>query len=782
MAKTDIEKLKLLNKLGKVDDAEVKAAEDKPLINIENLHVNFKRNGKLFEAVKGANLKIKDGEILGLVGESGSGKTTLGRATISLWDHALGKVEIEGDKIPQKRIKSVSKDNAWVYKKGQMIFQDPTSSLNRQAKVFDIVNEGLTNFKTIENEYLEKVKLQKEELEKLNKLITSLESKDKYEEYLKETKTEEYITNLVLKATNADIKKFIKDYNKAVELDEEISNINEKISNLSKSAKKKIKIIKKKMHSDKIILAEEGALDIKTFKETMHNEILEYEKFQERYEKDEKKTIERLIKRINRFYKEVTKVTKELPANLRTAIPKKADDIKGMEKAIKTIEKTIETEGKLNPTQKFYANTLSFSLKLIIKKRDKVVTPLNSSAFDQNYLFIEKVFMNRIHFYEHLIKDLDVRLKLEREKFEKVEEEQEILKKFYCESIDYLVEYKELLVSFIKETAHVSNLFKKELLDHEENGIKHFYEFAIKQGKINDLLKNSIVTWKADKAIEYVKRAIKKDEYELKLKLNSLKEEFDKIASNYKNILEPGKDFYELINDDVEKFKKTIKVTDAAFKTEIKKVVTLEKEKAVIENSIMADEKVLNDKAVLKDIKMDRIKATLLKVGLNEDAINKYPSQFSGGQKQRIGIARTIITKPKFIIADEPISALDVSVQAQVINLMKEINKEMGLTMLFIAHDLQMVNYISDKIAVIYRGTIVEYGDADKVYNTPIHPYTKSLIGAMPSLEEVGKKLEVSKYSWDQHEYNEFSMTKLHEIEKGHFVFGTEEEITEWTK
>ncbi len=179
---------------------------------------------------------------------------------------------------------------------------------------------------------------------------------------------------------------------------------------------------------------------------------------------------------------------------------------------------------------------------------------------------------------------------------------------------------------------------------------------------------------------------------------------------------------------------------------------------------------------------IERIKETLLKVGLNEDALNKYPSQFSGGQKQRIGIARTIITKPKFIVADEPISALDVSVQAQVINLLKDIHQDMGLTMLFIAHDLQMVHYISDKIAVIYRGNIVEYGDADKIYKTPIHPYTKSLIGAMPSLTEIGKSLEVSDYKWSDHGYNEFSIIKMNEVEKEHFVYGTEEEIKQWIK
>ena len=110
----------------------------------------------------------------------------------------------------------------------------------------------------------------------------------------------------------------------------------------------------------------------------------------------------------------------------------------------------------------------------------------------------------------------------------------------------------------------------------------------------------------------------------------------------------------------------------------------------------------------------------------------RYPHEFSGGQRQRIGIARALAVNPKFIVCDEAISALDVSIQAQIVNLLKRLQKEIGLTYLFIAHDLSMVKYISDRIAVMYRGRIVEMGSADCVYNNPQHPYTKSLLSAIP--------------------------------------------------
>ena len=134
----------------------------------------------------------------------------------------------------------------------------------------------------------------------------------------------------------------------------------------------------------------------------------------------------------------------------------------------------------------------------------------------------------------------------------------------------------------------------------------------------------------------------------------------------------------------------------------------------------------------------------LEKVGLHADHMSRYPHEFSGGQRQRIGIARALILEPEFVVCDEPISALDVSVQAQVINLLAELKETMGLTLLFIAHDLSMVRYVSNRMAVMYLGSLVELGKADEVYFSPKHPYTEVLIGSNPEPDPNTEKGRVS--------------------------------------
>jgi oligopeptide transport system ATP-binding protein len=180
-----------------------------------------------------------------------------------------------------------------------------------------------------------------------------------------------------------------------------------------------------------------------------------------------------------------------------------------------------------------------------------------------------------------------------------------------------------------------------------------------------------------------------------------------------------------------------------------------------------------------KKERREKIGSLLEAVGLNREHAGRYAHEFSGGQRQRIGIARALSLDPSFIIADEPISALDVSIQAQVVNLLRQLQKERGLTYLFIAHDLSMVKYISDRIAVMRRGKIVELGTAEDIYNHPVHPYTKSLLSAIPLPDPISESTR-KRIPYEHEEVGDDASS--HEVFPGHFVYGTAAQIKQWYK
>ena len=172
----------------------------------------------------------------------------------------------------------------------------------------------------------------------------------------------------------------------------------------------------------------------------------------------------------------------------------------------------------------------------------------------------------------------------------------------------------------------------------------------------------------------------------------------------------------------------------------------------------------------------------LKKVGLSPEHASRYPHQFSGGQRQRVGIARALIMQPKLIIADECISALDVSIQAQVVNLMKDIQQETGCAYLFIAHDLSMVKYISDRIGVLHLGYMVEAGTKEEIFSHPVHPYTKSLLSAIPHPNpEVEKRRKSITYDYASSGID-YAKGMQHLVGGTHTVLATDTELAQWTQ
>lgn len=184
-----------------------------------------------------------------------------------------------------------------------------------------------------------------------------------------------------------------------------------------------------------------------------------------------------------------------------------------------------------------------------------------------------------------------------------------------------------------------------------------------------------------------------------------------------------------------------------------------------------------NNKVITK-----KVNDVLETVGLLPEHANRYPHEFSGGQRQRIGVARALIVSPELIIADEPISALDVSIQAQVINLLNDLREEFGLTILFIAHDISVVQYFADRIAVMYYGVLVEVAPTEELFKNPLHPYTRSLLSAVPVPDpEYEKSRQRITYDPSTHDYSVHS-PELHEIKEGHFILANKPELESYKK
>ncbi|MBE5798473.1 MAG: ATP-binding cassette domain-containing protein [Clostridiales bacterium] len=191
----------------------------------------------------------------------------------------------------------------------------------------------------------------------------------------------------------------------------------------------------------------------------------------------------------------------------------------------------------------------------------------------------------------------------------------------------------------------------------------------------------------------------------------------------------------------------------------------------------IVSEGLLNGEKISESERKARVEKALSEVGLLPEFASRFPHEFSGGQRQRIGVARALIMQPDFIIADEPISALDVSIRAQVLNLLSVLQKERGLTYLFISHDLSVMRFICDRIAVIHKGVLVELAETEKLFAHPLHPYTRALLSAIPlpdPAREKNKVLEV--YDPTQHDYSVDKPSWV-EIEEGHMVWGNEKEL-----
>ncbi len=301
--------------------------------------------------------------------------------------------------------------------------------------------------------------------------------------------------------------------------------------------------------------------------------------------------------------------------------------------------------------------------------------------------------------------------------------------------------------------------------------------------------------------IEGIKREIKRTRRQHAKKISSLREEMkealgkaaddkkDDIRKDYeqrikkvqderdKSVAELKKERDERKEDNTEEKKDIMKRMQMIFQDPIASLNPRMTVKEIIAEGLrIAGEK--KEKLITK-----KVHDVLETVGLLPEHANRYPHEFSGGQRQRIGVARALVINPEFIIADEPISALDVSIQAQVINLLNDLRQELGLTIMFIAHDLSVIKYFSDRIGVMYYGKLVELADKTELFKNPLHPYTRSLLSAVPQPDPryERKRQRIAYNPVTEHNYSE-DKPDLHEIKEGHWVHANDAELEEYKK
>ncbi len=282
------------------------------------------------------------------------------------------------------------------------------------------------------------------------------------------------------------------------------------------------------------------------------------------------------------------------------------------------------------------------------------------------------------------------------------------------------------------------------------------------------------------------KKAIKEAEAEIKALKLKLKEATDgQTAGEIEAQIKAKKEFIKEQKAEIKSAVNDHKHCDKDLITKIQMIfqdpiASLDPRMTV--RDIIAEGLIINGMKNKKEID-EKVYKMLELVGLVKEHASRYPHEFSGGQKQRIGVARAVIMEPELIIADEPVSALDVSIQAQVINLLNDLREELGLTILFVAHDLSVVKYFSDRIGVMYYGKLVELADADELFLNPLHPYTKSLLSAIPlpdpAYEKQRKRIVYNPLA--SHDYTVEGPT-LREIKPGHFVYCNSAEFDQYLK
>lgn len=767
-----------------VSSKAVKATKttNKSLLTVENLDMLFKIRGWYFKALDDVSFTVNEGDFFGIIGESGSGKSTTGKCIIKLYQPTGGKIEIDGNLISNKKLtKPVKK---WLRKNVQMIFQDPMASLNPTKNILQLIAEPLVINKSL---YIDAFKrwqqlnnvsrfFYSEFTEQKNWIFYNFQ-KDYYSVMLKKLDEAHNIfenldfTNLSFSSGREKL---------IFNMDTFVEKINESTSviySYSEKFKSLVEDLTKKFYEKEF-----NKIDIrkakKEFVEKFYVKNAQYVKSAEVTIKGKIKTIKQNIE----FSKDelvytlnyIDLVSKKIQLSFINELKKSsALSIELINETISNLYAIVENWFK--PLVD-YISKLNFDFENVnIEEKNIIITHANKlrQLADSFYLYRkqrnadnEELLTNQFN----LINEMGLPLKI----FGGSQEA------FFQHQKKNNSDLEKLLAVASDESNYYINKFHNHIGTLDSDRKKE-----IKSRLLSEFENKKIEVEELYKKYESAKKSLKKLIYSKLNKLGSIlvQEQKDKEKNIFKKaaLYLTNKPLnFSFIRKEINLRWKSL----SAIEFEYKNVISEIKYSSFICEQIRYINWIALKKFVSL-IKKDRVYNALDSVGLKREHAYRYPHEFSGGQRQRIVIARALINQPKIIIADEPISALDVSIQAQIINILQDLCIKQKVTILFIAHDLSMVNYACNNVIIMHRGRILEKGSIEKIFANPIHPYTRSLMKATPKLSRVHVDLAAfnDNFTYDK-EWNVFNKPEFIKIKgsEDHQVYGTLKQVSEWEK
>lgn len=839
---TRIQELSLNENQSVLTNSNANSEPKKGLLKVKDLNMMFKVRGTFKKALDDINFTVDEGDFFGIIGESGSGKTTTGKAIIRLYNATGGTIEFDNQLISQRSLGR--KRNKWMRKNIQMIFQDPMSSMDPIKNIMTIVSEPLIINRIVQSETIEYMKkvwrvnnFFHYRFNEINKNSILEFNRNYY------SNTNQIYLNGIEKIKNLNLDNFntvdgLNEYLGSI-VDDVVSDLKDNVELVYKLNDNQSNLINKTF-----IKYENNDLeDIDIRLDEANKEIIkckENAKYSSKQKEllDELKNIELQIDLLRSKYKNIYKsqykgikdgLLRKVKSDWKTSYQQKMLSTDKIQFTYFLFQETAFKE-KYSILKKIY------KLKYLNEEQINKISEILDILTTQRY----QAHLNEILDIQNKFGTNPIDQKIDYLKF--IKDKKSVLPtlkpKTKVSNLDLLDQYDNDLIANIliddsslfdinvnnqkiNELIIKSNTASKITEDKFKNEINQRYEQVLKlkkeikennpKGSTDSIWESKLESAisKKDDVINERKKII--SDYKLTLKdkkieINKLKQEinllkkdsrinknnFKKVIKNALNVVSKKeinnqKSFKERWNT-----YKTNRGLKKALQPKILAIKSIEFEKKQSVQRFVINTLLYNSNKytgiilyfwIIKALIKEKVFKALRDVGLKHEHAYRYPHEFSGGQRQRIVIARALITEPKLIIADEPISALDVSIQSQVINIMKNLAKEKGVTFLFIAHDLSMVSYVCNKLIIMHNGKIVEKGDVDKIFKNPIHPYTKSLFKAIPELSRIHVNLssfdEELDYDRDYGPLNKPTFYKVKDDE-GHQVFGTEGQVLEW--